>query len=822
MSPIWQSLLANLALVSILMVAWDLISDVTGKLSKTAQSLALGAVMAGGAVISMMVALPIASGFILDLRSAFIASAVFFGGLPAMVVTTGAAIAFRIHLGGQGAVPGLAGILIATVVGLACHWAVRSRQRTTMDIFGLAVAVAIGSLISLFAFPSGARGDLIARTGIPLVLFAFISPVIIGVLLDRQLRRRELAEANRIFSAMVRELPDCLNVKDVDGRFVAANPATAALMRVGSVEELIGKTDFDFFPPEMAAQFRKDEVAALQNDESVRVDQQALLADGAPGWLSTLKAPFKDEAGRVVGIITYNRDVTEQKRSAQLKNEFISTVSHELRTPLTSIRGSLGLIAAGVAGELPPKAANLVKIAHTNSERLVHLINDILDMEKIESGKMTFDIRQMAVRQVLEQVVAASANYRTDMQIRLVLIDDAPRAEVRVDPDRLHQVLANLLSNAIKFSPAGETVTVRLARLKEGTLRISVIDNGSGIPEAFRGRIFGKFEQADGSNTREKGGTGLGLSIAKTIVERLDGTLTFETEEGKGTSFHVDLPEARPSHAAPKPIATMGLDDHRTRVLVCEDEADVSTVIAALLDAEGFSCDVAPDIASAKMLLRSRNYAAMTLDIKLAGESGIKLFHDIRASEVNADIPVIVVSAVADEARRSINGSAVGIIDWLEKPVDPNRLHSALGKIVMRRTDAKPRILHVEDDEGVLAVMSEGLGPDVSITSARTLGEAQQEIARDSFDLMILDIALPDGSGLDLLSNLPPETAVVVFSAAEFDQTLSGRVKAVMTKTKASEVDVARLVRSHLPARHVAAAPLLASPLASPLASKVK
>jgi DNA-binding response OmpR family regulator len=165
---------------------------------------------------------------------------------------------------------------------------------------------------------------------------------------------------------------------------------------------------------------------------------------------------------------------------------------------------------------------------------------------------------------------------------------------------------------------------------------------------------------------------------------------------------------------------------------------------------------------------------------------------------VNSDISVIVISAVADEARRSLNGSAVGIVDWLEKPVDSKRLHAALAKIVGRRVEPKPQILHVEDDEGVLAVMSEGLGSGVSITSAKTLKEARQAIANHRFDLVILDIALPDGSGLDLLADLPLETGVIVFSAAELDDKLGDRVQAIMTKTKASEIDVAKLVRNML------------------------
>jgi PAS domain S-box-containing protein len=715
-----------------------------------------------------------------------------------MLIATAGSIAYRLYLGGQGAAVGVMSILITAVVGLAWHHIVAVRSRTMFDILGLGVSVALAGLLTLAVIPPQVVAGLVQQSTLPSLVFRFISTFIISVLLDRQQRRRDLAVSNMIYRAMVRELPDCLNVKDVDGRFVVANPATAEMMRAASAEDLIGKTDFDFYPKDVAERFRLDEVGPLETGQTLRLDQPALFLDGSKGWLYTLKAPFRDETGKIVGVITYNRDITEQKKNAQLKNEFISTVSHELRTPLTSIRGSLGLIAAGVAGELPPKAANLVNIAHNNSERLVLLINDILDMEKIESGVISFKIKQMPVRPVLEQAIAASTNYMAESRIRIVLVDDAPRAEANIDPDRLHQVMANLLSNAIKFSDHGGTVMVKLQRRDGDMLRISVIDQGAGIPEAFRGRIFGKFEQADASSTRKKGGTGLGLSIVKAIVEKLGGAVSFETEEGKGTSFHVDLAEA--PRQAEKPVLVerrARRRDGRLRVLICEDEADIAAVIAALLDAEGFSSDVAPDIDTAKALLGSRDYVALTLDIKLAGESGIKLFHDIRAS-VNSDIAVIVISAVADEAKRSLNGTAVGIVDWLEKPVDSKRFHAALAKIVGRRVEPKPRILHVEDDEGVLAVMSEGLGSGVSITSAKTLKEARQAIANHRFDLVILDIALPDGTGLDLLADLPLETRVIVFSAAELDDKLGDRVQAIMTKTKASEIDVAKLVRNML------------------------
>ena len=682
MSPIWQSLLTNLALISILLVAWDLASDLTGRLSRRMQSLLLGLVMGIGAVTSIATADAAVSGFLFDLRAPFIAASGFFGGWPATLITTGGALLYRAYLGGQGVFVGVVGILVATGVGLAWYPLTRSRSPRLTDIFGLGVSTALGSQVPLLLAPADIRMALLEHSAVPLMVFVLLSTVVVGVLLDRLMRRRGLLSANMMYRAMVRELPDCLNMKDPEGRFLAANPATATLMRTKSVKELIGKTDFDFYPHDLAEQFKTDEQKVLESGEALRIDQATVLPDGREGWLATLKVPYRDESGRQLGLITYNRDITEQKRNAQRKDEFISTVSHELRTPLTSIRGSLGLIAAGVAGELPAKAANLVKIAHTNSERLIRLINDILDMEKIELGKMVFHIKRMALRPILEQAIAASTDYLPERNVRLVLVDDAPRAQAEVDPDRLHQVLANLLSNAIRFSPPRTSVAVELTRRESGGLRISVVDRGEGIPEAFRDRIFGKFEQADGSNTREKGGTGLGLSIVRAITERFGGSVSFDTTLGVGTSFHIDLPEVKPENFQLNEIKQVpGQPDHRLRVLICEDESDVSAVIAALLDAEGFSSDVAPDIASAKALLQSRRYAALTLDIRLAGESGIQLFRDIRASSTNSELPVIVISAVADEAKRSLNGSAVGIVDWLEKPIGSERLHGTLAKI---------------------------------------------------------------------------------------------------------------------------------------------
>ncbi|MFL5355095.1 ATP-binding protein [Archangium sp.] len=267
--------------------------------------------------------------------------------------------------------------------------------------------------------------------------------------------------------------------------------------------------------------------------------------DGSWHWLQW-NATVNPAEGILYGVA---RDVTEQKRLEaerrqveRMKSEFVSTVSHELRTPLTSIRGALGLLSGGVAGPLPSEAADMIGIAHKNSERLIRLINDILDLEKMESGKLDFHIEPQELGALLSQAAEAHHGYAQECGARVELEVKATDAWAMVDGDRFLQVLANLLSNALKFSPRGERVTLRLER-EDGRLCVSVQDRGPGIPEAFRERIFEKFAQADGSDTRRKGGTGLGLSIARGLVERMGGSLDFVTTASSGTTFRVELPE---------------------------------------------------------------------------------------------------------------------------------------------------------------------------------------------------------------------------------------------------------------------------------------
>jgi signal transduction histidine kinase len=237
-------------------------------------------------------------------------------------------------------------------------------------------------------------------------------------------------------------------------------------------------------------------------------------------------------------------DIAARKKVDRLKSEFISTVSHELRTPLTSITGVLGLLYGGAIPKIPDKAMELLLIAKNNAERLGRLVNDILDIEKLEFGQLELSATECDVNDLLRQAIVQNTGYAIKYGVNLVFDNSAiaDRAViVSVDPDRFLQVMSNLISNAVKYSNLDGSVIVSV-KLDEKILSIYVKDHGSGIPEAFRGRIFQKFAQADSSDTRKRDGTGLGLSITRIIVERMGGEIDYMTEINKGTIFYFSLP----------------------------------------------------------------------------------------------------------------------------------------------------------------------------------------------------------------------------------------------------------------------------------------
>jgi PAS domain S-box-containing protein len=485
-----------------------------------------------------------------------------------------------------------------------------------------------------------------------------------------------LREGEERYRSLVESLPDAILIEE-NGRFSYANVAAGTLFGADHPEDLVGRSVEESIHPESHAQMRTLRDAVLRDGKSPPMDEHRFVRLDGSFWDGEITAlPFAFRDRRTVQYVI--RDITKRKELDRMKRDFISTVSHELRTPLTSIRGSLKLIATGVTGPLGPKTAAMVGIANDSCDRLVHLVNDILDIEKIESGRMEFDLRPLPMVPLLEKAVEANRPYAQSFSVSLRTEGGKIGYVVLADADRLMQVLTNLLSNAAKFSPRDSTVILRMTDLAD-RIRISVIDSGPGIPEEFRSRIFQKFAQADSSDARSKQGTGLGLSITKAIVERLGGQISFETSSG-GTAFHVDLPRFSP----PAPVTTAPRTG-RAAVLVCEDDPKFASVLRLTLEHEGLDVDVATSAAEALIRLEEREYDGVTLDLALPDRDGISLLREMRTKPKTRELPVIVLSAYLDTARQMAADEGIDLVDWLEKPMDEEQLRNALALAIRRR-----------------------------------------------------------------------------------------------------------------------------------------
>lgn len=285
--------------------------------------------------------------------------------------------------------------------------------------------------------------------------------------------------------------------------------------------------------------------AAIESQNEFKSEFRILLPSGAERFIKAAAAVTRDARGVALRLTGINVDVTEVRRLERVKSEFVSVVSHELRTPLTSIRGSLGLVLNGAASGLPASSRNLLDIARRNAERLGVLIDDLLDVEKLEAGKLRLQLQQQPLEPLVQQALEINAPYAAQHGVRLELSMHGEPRLVLVDGQRLIQVVTNLLSNAAKFSPRDTAVEIAVACGTPDRVRVSVRDRGPGISAEFKARIFTKFSQADASDARNKGGTGLGLAISRGLIEQMGGMIDVELPEDGGSRFYFELPLKR-------------------------------------------------------------------------------------------------------------------------------------------------------------------------------------------------------------------------------------------------------------------------------------
>lgn len=587
----------------------------------------------------------------------------------------------------------------------------------------------------------------------------------LGQVLAHSQERGRADELTRQQEILLDSVTDGICGLDRNGRISFANPAAARLLGV-SADSLIGRPAHEILHDGASADRACGEDCPLRRTSEAPCnasgEDNIHRADGSHFPAEYVVTPIRGH-GRYLGSVLTFRDISQRYALDQLKDEFISTVSHELRTPLTSIRGALGLLSSGMLGETSEKATNLLRIALTNSDRLVRLINDILDLERIQSGRepLTFRPVQLAgiVKQAIEdmQPMADSAGVK--------LIHDTTQVEIAADSDRLLQVITNLLSNAVKFSPPNSTVSVMLRPGVTGVI-LSVIDHGRGIPADKLETIFGRFQQVDASDSRQKGGTGLGLAICRTIVLQHSGRIWAERNPVRGSTFRVFLPY-QPATLVPEGGSADGESAHGT-VILADGNSESRPRIAAQLARHGYAVVQAANVEQTLSAAR-QDALAILLDSGLDGMNGWEILPLLRRIEKASQTPVVLMSVGDPDVRSSLPADGIG---WVPKPAIEDDLLAELARVLCG-TGEKARILVVEDDVDLAHVIGEIFTRDnITVQTAHSLKETIDECATFRPHLMVLDIGLPDGDGFNVVDYLRQQEELarmplVVYSGRE-------------------------------------------------------
>ena len=480
----------------------------------------------------------------------------------------------------------------------------------------------------------------------------------VGQMIARSQEQGRAEELSRRQEILLDSVADGICGVDRRGRVSFANPAAARLLGADAAS-IVGKPVHEllhgFAPSNRPCGEDCTLLRAAGRPKSHSGEDTIFRADGNSFPAEYFLTPISHQ-GRFSGSVLSFRDISQRYALDRLKDEFISTVSHELRTPLTSIRGALGLLASGILGQVNDKSANLLRIALTNSDRLVRLINDILDLERIQSGKEPLAFRAVQLAQIVRQAIEGMQPVADSAGVQL--IHDPTQVEITADPDRLLQVVTNLLSNAIKFSPPDSTVSVMLRPGISG-VTVSVIDQGRGVPADKLEAIFGRFQQVDASDSRQKGGSGLGLAICRTIVLQHAGRIWAERNPVRGATFRVFLPyqptAPDPAEAAPE------VEVVRTTILVADSNPLSRLQTTSILGRQGYRLIEAATIDDA-VLVDQKNLQAILLQTSLDGFNGFEALPQLHRIDRESS-PLILLTCVEDrpEFELTANGIAAAV-----------------------------------------------------------------------------------------------------------------------------------------------------------------
>jgi PAS domain S-box-containing protein len=626
----------------------------------------------------------------------------------------------------------------------------------------------------------------------------------IGQFMARSAQESRLEELNRQKESILNSVADGIFGTDSSGRIVFVNPAAASMLGAHAFD-LIGRTVHSVVHEERKGREKCSDQCRTGRAFMVREGSSGqdvfYRRNGASFPVEFSVTPMVEHNVAVGSVLSF-RDISQRYALDRMKDEFVSTVSHELRTPLTSIRGSLGLLSTGLLGEMGEKASNLLRIAVSNSDRLVRLINDILDLERMQSGRAPLTYRSCDLEELARQAIDAMTPMAEAAKVQLLM--EAGPAQVEVDPDRLQQVMTNLLSNAIKFSPQGSQVTVSIERLLDG-VTISVRDNGRGIPKDKLESIFDRFQQVDASDARQKGGTGLGLAICRTIVMQHGGRIWAERNVDRGSTFRMFLPsvtrDADLLHLGGSAASSVV---SATSVLVCDENPETRGSLAESLRQNGYSVLEASSGDEAVSMARQSPIQAILLDMSLPSLHGWETLHLLRDDLRTAAIPVVVLSAFGALNDPEVEKAADA---WLEQPLETESMLAALSRVL--QVERRPsRVLLVEDDADLTKVILatfERAG--IQVHHASTQRKAMELCVSSRPDLLILDIGLPDGDGFGLVDWLRQQNGMkqlplVVYSAQDLSENERKKLQLghteFLTKARVQPQDVETLVLSML------------------------
>jgi len=561
-----------------------------------------------------------------------------------------------------------------------------------------------------------------------------------------QTLRHQQEEATKSH-AILASIADGVVVNDTEGQIILINPAAKHILGLPD-GDLSGQGFRDLFSS-FDAKGREEAVAAMEMflgtpDPGLPQAFRVTLGVGDRVINSHL-APVLTRSGDPLGVVTVLRDITKEVEADRAKSEFVSTVSHELRTPMTAIKGYTDLLHAGAVGPINDEQRHFLNIIRDNADRLTALISDLLDISRVETGRIRFEPRSMQIGEAIANVVNALAGQSEAKRQTLIYEVAGGMPDIMADRDRIIQVLTNLIGNAIHYTPDGGEVHVR-AYPVEGAVRVDVRDTGIGIAPEDLGHVFERFYRADHPLVRESRGTGLGLSIVKVFVEMHNGRVWVESEPGEGSTFTFILPVSAETEEEGRQPPLRLVTRVRT-VLIVDDDHNVTDLVETQLEGGGYKvlslAKGRPVVAWAE----EKRPDLIILDLILPDVEGLEVLRNLKESPITADIPVVVMTVVPDDG----TARDLGAVDYLTKPVDAK----SLLRSVEEALTWQGHVLIVDDEPDAIELLSAtmrriGFTPLVAADGYEALAMAR----RHRPELILLDLRLPGMDGFEALTHL--------------------------------------------------------------------